>query len=124
MAQTLGLLGSCPIPSLHKKLNISETVQIPTHKPYIFVFLQIRHIQSHKSRVMTHPLHFIKGLISQKTFRSPTLNHIRVPYVFIDKDLVSPGYAAPLYFIKGLIYFSYIHHAIFNPCYRKRRIPG
>ena len=30
---------------------------------------------------MLHPLHFIKGLISQKPFRSPSLNHIIfVPY--------------------------------------------
>ena len=37
--------GACPAPFLHKMLNISETVRIPTHKPYIFLFLMIRRIQ-------------------------------------------------------------------------------
>ena len=31
--------------SLHKRPDISETVQIPTPKPYILLFLIIRHIQ-------------------------------------------------------------------------------
>ena len=37
--------GNAQHPSLHKSSNISETVQIPTPKPYILLFLMIRSIR-------------------------------------------------------------------------------
>ena len=37
--------GHAPPPPLHKRPIISETVQIPTPKPHIFLFLMIIHIQ-------------------------------------------------------------------------------
>ena len=40
-----GPRGHAPPPLLHKMCNSSETVRIPTPKPYIFLFLMIRHIQ-------------------------------------------------------------------------------
>ena len=40
-----GLPRHAPSPPLYKRLNISETVQIPTPKPYIVMFLVIRHIK-------------------------------------------------------------------------------
>ena len=80
-----------------------ETVQIPTPKLYIFVFLMIRHIQWHQ-------LGFIKGLISQKLFRFPSLTiYIGVPYdktdpVTLPGDLPPPPPPTnPPRFIKGLI---------------------
>ena len=89
---SLGLRqGPCPTPSLHKRPNIWETNQIPTYKPYIFLFLMIRCIQWHQpgghsgcAGAMPNPLHFIKGLISQKPFRSPPLNHIYTCSLWLD----------------------------------------
>ena len=40
-------LGPCPTPLSNKNPNISETIQIPTPKPYIFFFLMSWHIQWH-----------------------------------------------------------------------------
>ena len=37
--------GHAPPPLLHKMCNSSETIRIPTLKPYIFLILMIRHIQ-------------------------------------------------------------------------------
>ena len=36
--------GHVPPPPSHKRSNISETIQIPTPKPYIFMFLMMRRI--------------------------------------------------------------------------------
>ena len=78
-----------PPPSFHKMLNILETVQIPTYKPYIFLFLMMRRVKWHGPWIpkespgcMPHPLHFIKRVISRKLFRSSPINHIYlvVPY--------------------------------------------
>ena len=44
---SVACLSMNPPRSFHKKLSISETVQIPTHKPYIFMFHMTRHIQYH-----------------------------------------------------------------------------
>ena len=58
-------------------------VQNTLPKPYIFLFLMIRHIKWHHSwdprgspGGMPHPLHFIKCITSWKPFRSPPINHI------------------------------------------------
>ena len=55
-----------------------------------------------------HPFHFINGLISQKPFRSPPLNHI---YIHVPYDKTNPGtmnggpqgHPHPLHLIKALI---------------------
>ena len=51
MTWILGPLGvprvHAPHPSFHKMLNILETVQIPTYRPYIFLFLMMRRIKWH-----------------------------------------------------------------------------
>ena len=54
-----------PLGSLHKRPNISEIVQIPTLKPYLFLFLMIRHIQWHwlrSPRSMPHLLQFMLNI--------------------------------------------------------------
>ena len=40
-----------PPPPLHKRLYISETVQIPSPKPYIFLFFMVRRIQLKKGDI-------------------------------------------------------------------------
>ena len=72
-----------PPPPLHKRLNISETVQIPTRKPYIFMFFYDKTHSitlAEKTPIRAclywyHPVHFINCLISQKQFRFPPLYH-------------------------------------------------
>ena len=44
-------LGVAPPPLLHKRPNISETIQIPVPKPYIFLFLTIRCFHWHQQGV-------------------------------------------------------------------------
>ena len=107
---------------LHQKIFIPpaphnlETVQIPTPKPYIFVFLMIRQIQTltgdpHRCISPSHPLHFIIGLISQKPFISPSLNYIYTMFC-VPYDMMHPmtltgdppgGMPHPFHFIYGLI---------------------
>ena len=54
---------------------MSETILITTPKPHIFLLYLLWRIQWHcVSRGMPHPLHYVKGLLSQKPFWS--LNHI------------------------------------------------
>ena len=43
--------GYAPPPSLHKRLYISETVQIPIPKLYIFLFFMVRRIQLKKGDI-------------------------------------------------------------------------
>ena len=72
------ILARTPVP----KLPLSFPPP-PPPKPYIFLFLMIWPIQCRGQLVnqgspwaMPHPLHFIKCLIFQKSFRAPSLNHI------------------------------------------------
>ena len=119
MTWILGRLGvpqvHAPPPSFHKMLNILETVQIPTFKPYILLFLMMRRSKWHGPWIpkgspggMPHPLHFIKCVISRKLFRSPPINHIYCcslwQAAFSDMDpRVPPGHAPPALFIKCII---------------------
>ena len=105
-------------PWFHKICYISETVQIPTHKLYIFLFLKIRRIYWHGSwdpwvspGCMPHPLHFAKCLISRKPFSSPPINHIYSCSLWwgalSDMDhgyqRIPDGMPHPLHFIKCVI---------------------
>ena len=122
--------GQASPPSFHKMLNISETVQIPTHKPYIFLFLMMRRIKWHGPWIlkgspggMPHPLYFIKCVISRKPFRSPPINHIyscSLRYgAFSDMDFGTPGcprvHAPPPSFYKMLNILETVQISTYKP---------
>jgi hypothetical protein len=72
-------LGSIPPPRKGILLNILKIVEIPTPKPYIFLFLVYRGIQwyvGHDPWGEPHPLGKGNSRISWKPLRSPPLNHI------------------------------------------------
>ena len=86
----LGVLqGHAPPPLLHKRPYVSETVQMPNPKEYIFLFFMMTHpvILTGSPRAMPHPLHFIKCQISQKIFRAPPL----AIYILVPQDKNHPN---------------------------------
>ena len=83
-------LGPCPTPLFNKNSNISETIQIPTPKPYIFFFLMLGHIQWHwQGPPWGHdaPFSLYLRLYISETIQTPT----RKPYIFVFHMLVIPA---------------------------------
>ena len=109
------LLGHAPPPSLHEWQYISETVEIPTPKLYIFLFLMIKGIQLHRFWVpsgqacgQSPSLSLHKRPYISETFQIPTPK----PYIFIflmirvihcHRLWVPRGISPPLHFIKCVI---------------------
>ena len=70
-----------PPPSFHKGPNISETIHIPTPKPYIYILVTSNDTDRASPWSMPQPLQFLYYIIDLKPFRTPPLNHIIIgPY--------------------------------------------
>ena len=73
-----------PYRSVHCRINISKTVQIPTAKQYIYKCFLSQNTFYNTGRACQdwpHPVHIINLLIAWKSFRSPFSTHKQ--YIFM-----------------------------------------